>query len=220
MKNAVSHPAKYTDSFIPKFAELLNGRDSVLDPFAGVGKLALIKDFGFSGKVICNELEPEWVESSEYDVDEWHIGDAAKMDWCKSGSIEAICTSPTYGNRMADHHNAKDDSRRITYTHYLGRQLNPENTGKMQWGDNYRNKHAQVYLECKRVLSSEGIIIINISNHIRNGIEVDVVGWHKSALLELGFIIIGEEKIETQRMKFGKNSNARVASESIIVFKT
>ena len=55
----VKHPATYTNSFIPVFAELLNGCDTVLDIFAGVGKLAMIKEHGFIGKVVCNELERE-----------------------------------------------------------------------------------------------------------------------------------------------------------------
>ena len=79
MSPSVKHPAKYTDSFIPKFSELLKYCSNVLDPFGGVGKLALIKDYGFSGKVVCNEIEHEWVNTSEYDVDEWCIGDAANL---------------------------------------------------------------------------------------------------------------------------------------------
>ena len=52
--SSVKHPATYTESFIPKFAELLFGCANVLDPFGGVGKLALIKEHGFTGKVVCN----------------------------------------------------------------------------------------------------------------------------------------------------------------------
>ena len=40
-------------------------------------------------------------------VDEVHIGDAEHMDWALYGQFCAICTSPTYGNRMADHHNLR-----------------------------------------------------------------------------------------------------------------
>jgi len=75
----IKHPATYTNSFIPKFAELLIGCDNVLDIFGGVGKLAMIKEHGFTGKVIYNELEREWAETSPHNVDEWHIGDAANM---------------------------------------------------------------------------------------------------------------------------------------------
>jgi tRNA G10 N-methylase Trm11 len=132
--NTVKHPATYTNCFIPKFAELLNGCKNVLDPFAGTGKIALIKNHGYNGLVVCNEIEPEWAETSQYKVDEWHIGDAANMSWAADKSFDAICTSPTYGNRMADHFDAKDSSHRITYRHYIGRPLNNNNTGKMQWG--------------------------------------------------------------------------------------
>ena len=34
--SSVKHPATYTESFIPKFAELLFGCANVLDPFGGV----------------------------------------------------------------------------------------------------------------------------------------------------------------------------------------
>ena len=126
-------PAKYTDSFMPIFAKLLKDSPNVLDPMAGTGKLALIKNMGYVGKVICNEIEKEWVCDC-YPVDEWHFGDAACMNWLDDNSISAVCTSPTYGNRMADHFNAKDTSRRMTYKHRLGRDLDERNTGRMQWG--------------------------------------------------------------------------------------
>lgn len=215
----VNHPAKYSDQFIPIFAELLKGRENVLDPFAGTGKLALIKSYGFAGKVICNELEKEWAESSIYPVDQWFISDAANMAWAPNESVDAICTSPTYGNRMADHFDAKDNSKRITYRHVLGRPLNEHNTGRMQWGDGYRNKHIEVYTECMRVLKPSGLLIINISDHIRKGEIIPVTDWHREAIMDLGFTFREELKIETQRMGFGRNSGLRVNYESILVFE-
>lgn len=214
----MKHPAKYTDTFIPIFSEILNNCDVVLDPFAGTGKLALIKDHGFKGKVICNELEPEWTKSADYDVDEWRVGDAAKMDWAEDNSIDAICTSPTYGNRMADHFNAKDGSKRITYRHFLGRPLDESNTGRMQWGEKYRKKHVEVYKECIRVLKNNGKMVVNISDHIRAGEQIPVVDWHKNTLIELGMKLVDEIKINTPRMGFGANAKARVEHEFILVF--
>lgn len=215
----VSHPAVYTDLFIPKFAEILAGMGNVLDIFAGTGKIAKIKEHGFGGKIICNEIEPEWAVCSRFPVDEWHIGDAANMTWAKTESIESICTSPTYGNRMADHFNAKDNSRRITYRHTLGRELNRQNTGRMQWGESYRKKHIEVYGECIRVLKPNGLMIVNVSNHIRAGSEIMVVDWHKDALCASGFTFINQIEIETPRMKFGQNHKTRVSTESILVYK-
>lgn len=217
--SSVKHPATYTESFIPKFAELLFGCTNVLDPFGGVGKLALIKQHGFTGKVVCNELEREWAETGKYDVDEWHIGDAANMGWAASNSFDAICTSPTYGNRMADHHNAKDASKRITYRHCLGRPLDDNNTGKMQWGEKYRQKHIEIYSECLRVLKPNGLMIVNVSDHIRKAQVVNVVEWHKETLTIFGMKLIDEIKIETPRMGFGQNAKSRVQHECILVFR-
>lgn len=216
--SSVKHPAKYTDSFIPIFAELLNGCNNVLDPFGGVGKLALIKKFGFNGKVVCNEIEAEWAETSEYDVDEWSIGDAANLRFANH-EFDAICTSPTYGNRMADHFEAKDGSKRITYRHFLGRPLDKNNTGRMQWGEKYRQKHIDVYKECLRVLKPSGLMVVNVSDHIRKGQVVAVVEWHKQTLLDFGMKLIDEIKIETPRMGFGQNAKSRVQHECILVFR-
>ncbi len=211
------HPAVYSDPMLPIFADLLQGVPSVLDPFAGTGKLARIKLHGFSGRVICNEIEPEWAHQSEEDVDQWIIGDAQSLP-LQDSSVGAICTSPTYGNRMADSHNARDASRRITYTHCLGRTLNPHNSGQMQWGDKYRDLHQVVYSECYRVVMDGGFMIVNISNHIRKGVEVDVTKWHIESAISKGFILAEHLTIPTRRMRFGANGTKRAAVESILVF--
>lgn len=130
----VRHPAKYSDKFIPIFAELLKGRRKVLDPMAGTGKIGLIKDYGFEGVVYANDLEFEWImQAKDNKCDVISMYDAGNTKF-EDEEFDGICTSPTYGNRMADHHNARDGSKRNTYTHAIGRQLHKENTGKMQWG--------------------------------------------------------------------------------------
>lgn len=221
----VKHPAKYTDAFIPIFADLLKGREVVLDPFAGTGKISLIKNFGFSGKIICNEIEKDFadIEKNNFTlfgslVDEWHIGDAEKMTFLKDCSVDAVCTSPTYGNRMADHFNAKNGSKYITYTHCIGHKLKDGNTGKMQFGEEYKGKHQRIYKELNRVLKIGGLFICNVSNFIKNSEEVDVVGFHKVAIQDTGFLLVEERKIKTPRMGFGANREKRVKEESILVF--
>jgi len=213
------HPAVFSDEFIPIFAKLLQEHTKVLDPFAGTGKIAAIKEYGFKGTVTCNEIEPEWANTELYPVDEWHVGDAAHMSWAEDESYDAICTSPTYGNRMADHHNARDTSKRITYRHVLGRELNVENTGRMQWGPLYRNKHVEIYVECLRLLKRGGIIILNVSNHIRKGVLISVADWHKDVLTTLKMEFIGRIEIKTKRMRFGSNSRLRPYVEYILIFR-
>jgi hypothetical protein len=217
-KKETRHPAKYTDKFIPIFAEMLKGRINVLDPFAGTCKISEIKKYGFEGKIFCNELEPEWAEIGLGKVDSINVGDAEFLPY-RDGFFESVCTSPTYGNRMADHHEAKDDSRRNTYRHAIGRPLSDENTGRTQWGNQYRDKHYRVWLEIHRVLADDGILILNVKNHIRKGEEVDVCGWHKETLLKIGFNLVEELDIEVTGLGFGTNADKRVPFEKIYVFK-
>ena len=222
-KTAPTHPAKYTDSFIPIFARLLKGCDVVLDPFGGTGKINRIKAFGFSGKIICNEIEPDFAKLEDKDcicfVDKWNIGDAEKMDFLNDKSVDAICTSPTYGNRMADHFKTNSNRKYMTYTHCIGHDLNDGNTGKMQYGEAYREKHLKIYKECSRVCKDGGKFICNVSNFIRGGVEIDVVSFHKEALQFNGFKIIETISIPTRRMGFGQNREQRVQHEEIMVFE-
>lgn len=219
-KKEIRHPAKFSDALFPQMAEMLDECNcgKVLDPFAGTGKIGLIKTFGFNGTIYANELEPEWLEDNKYDCDYLTFQDAEKISYPKE-YFDAICTSPTYGNRMADCHNAKDGSKRITYTHCLGRNLNNENTGKMQFGSNYKNKHIKIYKHLFDVLKDGGCFILNIKNHIRGGKEIDVVDFHKSAMEEAGFIEEQDIKIEVPCMGFGQNRNARVPYEHLIKFR-
>lgn len=218
MVTSVKHPAKYTDTLIPIFVDLLRDCPNVLDPMAGTGKIGQIKEHGYKGYVVCNELEPEWITPTPPGVDEVHIGDAEHMDWALDGQFCAICTSPTYGNRMADHHNARDGSRRNTYRHTLGRPLSPGNTGMMQWGKEYRQKHVFIWIECKRVLRPDGLMIVNVSDHIRKGQVVRVVDWHVKAITSIGLLLIDKIPVETPRLRFGANSDVRVSAEWILVF--
>jgi len=214
----IKHPAKYNDAFLPIFAQYLQEYVKVLDPMAGTGKIAQIRQFGWNGHLICNEIEPEW-RNNLYLIDEWHFDDASNLSWCEDSSIDAICTSPTYGNRMADHHHAKDTSHRITYTHYLGHDLNEENTGKMQWGEQYRQKHLAIWKECYRILRNQGLFILNISNHIRKGKMINVCKWHTQICKDLNFHLMKELRIQTPRSRYGENYEKRVTSEKILIFQ-
>lgn len=214
------HPAKYTDSFIPVFAEILirEGAKNVLDPFAGTGKIGQVKCFGFGGVVYANEIEPEWIRPNSYGCDVITTADAELLAF-DGLQFDAICTSPTYGNRMADHHNAKDGSKRLTYTHCLGRQLADCNTGKMQWGREYMDKHTRIYRNLTGLLRPGGVFILNISNHIRNGKEVDVCSFHVQELQAAGMQLVERRYITTPRMRYGRNGQVRVREEQICIMR-
>lgn len=215
-----SHPAKYTDALLPVFARILreHGAQSVLDPMAGVGKIGLLRDYGFSGRIAANEIEPEWAAQAPAHV-EMHVGDAANMTWARDGEFDAIVTSPTYANRMADHHNARDGSRRYTYRHMLGRPLHPANTGKLQWGEAYREAHRRIWKECIRVLKPGGIMVVNVKNHIRRGEIVRVSEWHAEELQRQGLRLIERVRVECPGLRNGANARLRVDHEDVWVFR-
>lgn len=209
------HPARYSRGMLKIFASYLQDGWRVLDPLAGTGKAGRLKHFGKEITVVCNELEPEW--ALEDSVDEWHYGDAAHMDWAIDGEFDALVFSPVYGNRMSDTYT--DHTKRITYRAGLGRPLHPENTGQLQWGEKYRVKHLAIYNECVRVLRAGGLMLCNVSNHIRDGVEVPVAPWHLACLRELGLALVQTHEIETPRVRLGKNYDKRVGCEYIFVLR-
>jgi tRNA G10 N-methylase Trm11 len=207
----VKHPAKYTDVLLPVFESILNAYKCklVLDPFAGTGKI-----HSLPFETVGVEIEPEWAKLNKKTI----CADATYLPF-NTYTFDAVCTSPTYGNRMADHHNAKDNSKRLTYTHVLGRQLHKNNTGKMQWGEQYRSVHLKAWQEVNRVLKPSGIFILNVSDHIRKGEVQLVTDFHIKSILNEGFDLIEHQKIVTPRLGFGQNRTKRVNYESIITFK-
>lgn len=206
-----AHPAKFTDSILEAMRPYLNGK--VLDPFAGTGKLRYVYPEAY-----LNELEPEWANQAPITMERVTVGDARSLDY-PDEFFDVIATSPCYGNRMADHHNARDASKRITYTHSLGRKLTPGNAGELQWGEAYCIFHAKAWLECKRVLRVGGLFLLNISDHIRSGAIANVTEWHLLFLQSIGFHLVRHIKINTPRMRRGANYHLRVDYESLLVME-
>ena len=214
----MKHPAKYTDCFFEIFAEMLQSASNVLDPFAGTGKIGKLKEFGFKGAIYANEIEAEWLAENEYNCDVITFCDAEFLQY-PDGFFDAICTSPTYGNRMADHHISKDGSKRNTYTHCIGRQLSDGNTGKMQWGSEYMEKHDRIYKHLASLVKNGGLFVCNVKNHIRKGKEIDVKSFHEESLKKSGFQKTKEIFVESKGNGFGANADKRTTGEYIMVFQ-
>lgn len=211
---APAHPAKYTDAFLVAFVDALRGSKRVLDPFGGTGKIFLLNRWLPDLQIEAVEIEPEWAALNPRTT----LGNALALPW-PDGYFDAICTSPTYGNRMADHHDARDDSPRNTYTHTLGRTLHPDNGGAMQWGDKYRDFHRKAWTEARRVLQPGGRFVLNIKDHIRGGVVQPVTKWHIDTLDDLGFREVWHRKIAAPSMGYGANGTVRVPYESVILLE-
>lgn len=208
----VAHPAKFTDSILDAVRPFLPGVGTVLDPFAGTGKVHLLATPTL--RTVGVEIEPEWATMHPSTV----VGNALALPF-GDNTFDAIVTSPTYGNRMADHHEARDGSKRMTYRHTLGRKLHEANSGAMQWGREYKEFHLATWREALRVLRPGGTFVLNCSDHVRKGEVQRVTMWHWQALWTFGLRTVAVRKVATPRMRYGQNGNTRVAHEWVIVMR-
>ena len=237
------HPAMFSRELIRPLADTIRGRASVVDPFAGTGRIHAIAQEAGVPRSVGIELEPEWANAEIFTGPERAqiVGDSlVVLPTLGLASFEAVLTSPAYGNRMADKHEAKDTckackgsgvsghreckicrglglSRRNTYRHRLGRALSDNNGGGMQWGPEYRDLHRAIWTASVAALAPGGVFVVNCSNHIRMGELVDVCAWHSDTLIELGLTLEQTIEVETRRQRHGANGHVRVAGELIIV---
>jgi tRNA G10 N-methylase Trm11 len=208
-----AHPAKYTDVLLPTMAKMLQGRRRILDPFGGTGKVFLLEHWLGNVDIQAVEIEPEWAARNPRTT----LGNALHLPW-PDNTFDAICTSPTYGNRMADRYSSTDPSERMTYAALLERQLHPDNSGAMQWGERYWRFHTDAWKEARRVLVEGGLFVLNIKDHIRAGKLMPVTDWHAGCLRTLGFRLVEHVEIDTPAMRYGRNGELRVPYESVILF--
>lgn len=228
----VLHPAKYSKALMPFFQSIIDsyGYDSddpidVLDPFAGTGRIHDLASLWVQTWGV--EIEEPWADLHDRTM----CGDSTQLHkWFPPLSFDMIITSPTYGNRFADHHVPRNEAKLWTrrgYTYDLRamtgepeRQLEPNNTGKLMFSSpKYKKLHQEVYAQCHRVLRQGGWFVLNVSDSIFKGEIVPVAAWHRDVLIELGLRVIAEYDVPTPRLRMGRNESARVECEKIFVLE-
>lgn len=257
----VKHPAKFSQPILDAIRRVLPVYCPtgplvpavVLDPFAGVGRVHELRADGY--RTIGVELEPEWSGQGDGTL----VGDSRRLrqvlanapgtPWDNASQqvlVDAIVTSPCYGNRMADTYAGESvcptckgigrvealaelegdqvacgtkacercegsgqiaPTTRHTYRLYLGRELTDGNAGGLQWGDEYRQLHRQVWRECTKVLRPGGVLLLNISDHVRDDLPQPVTMWHSTTLTEYGFRLLAWTPIRTKRNKMGSDGS-------------
>lgn len=221
----ISHPARYSQALLDEFRSILKHYDipegAILDPFAGTGRIHELQDDGWD--TVGVEIEKEYAGMHPNTV----LGSALNLPFDPE-TFAAIVTSPTYGNRLADSHNASDPERRRSYTHDLGRELHAENSGTLHWrtptgrgaagSEAYRTFHEKAWREAVLVLRPGGLFVLNCCDHIREGLTQPVTAWHCWMLGRLGLDYVESRSVATQKLRQGDNASLR-HQEQIHVFR-
>ena len=226
----VKHNAKFSRNITDEITSIVRGIEykvpilRVLDPMGGVGGI-------FDLHAVDNlaidmvEIEHEWAVSAtthplaDPDMDNVYNADFLTWEPAAYWLYDIIVTSPTYGNRMADHHEAKDGSKRNTYRHTLGRQLTEGSSAGMQWSEEYRDFHHAAWLKVWDLLAPGGYFIVNVKDHIRKGQRQPVSLWHRELLKGLGFELVDTRHLAVRGNRQGQNSALRVDNEQVYVFR-
>jgi hypothetical protein len=208
------HPAKYSAPILDVLDRLVQAEGAehrrreraagrhprpleVFDVMAGVGR---IHELARANHVLTVgiEIEPEWAGLHPgticADCRQWigRPGHAERAD--------VVATSPDYGNRFADHHEARDGSRRHSYRHDLGRMPTEGSTTVLPYGHRYCEAHASIVRAVDRLVRPGGLVLWNVSNFYRGDELVGVVEFHRGLWLAQGYRHDGpDRKVATKR---------------------
>ena len=233
------HPAKFNDDILSVIVQMCHefNLKVVWDPFGGIGGIHKLPP---AFQTYASEIEPEWAAESArwghstvadfFEIETWHdlrempfwFGDRSHAIGTSGVVPDAIITSPTYGNRMADKHTQSkaDTSKRLTYRHRLGRKLSDNNSGGLQWGDAYRDFHQRAWNHAYKLLSPGAFLIINVKDHYRNGALQMVSRWHEQMCRDIGFHHVSTVKVPVKGMGFGANQQThKVRYENVFAFQ-
>jgi len=240
------HPATFPVRAQKLMADIANnlGVTDVLDIFGGIGNIGGMKKYGYKGKISANEIEPKWggvstiVEQKRRGVDISTIGDSRHLK-NKDNSVQAIFTSPTYGNLMG----LKSPSKKDSYQAFAGGKLEKGNTGGEVWGPKYEQLHREVYDEAFRVVRPGGYFVLNMKDKPitatsqknrwipKKGSTVFVednimkaTDWHVKALEDAGFKTVDRMTFDEPNIikgsgtqKFGRKFS--VGYEDVVVLQ-
>lgn len=218
------NPAPFSANILQFIANsgLLPHAGIILDPFAGIGRVHQLATVSL--RTVGIEIEPEWAAAHPNTI----CGNALALPF-EPESFDGAVTSPVYGNRFSDSHNAKDGTLRRSYTHDLRRttqdperKLHPDNAGTLYaWQAKYWKFHVRAWGEVLRVLKPGAPFILNVSDFYRTTQShgrkrLPVARTHARTCVELGFELVRAYPIETPRMRFGENHESRAPFEYVL----
>jgi hypothetical protein len=69
------------------------------------------------------------------------------------------------------------------------------------------------------VLAPGGTFVLNIKDHIRDGVKQEVAAWHLDTLIRLGLQLVALDVIPTRGLMSGENADVRACAEIVATFK-
>lgn len=113
------HPAKWSLPLLGAIRDLVEvyhpDVGTALDPFCGVGLDRLGAALPEGWQTVGVELEPAWADSHPRVT----VGDSRDLVGLGFAGLDAVISSPCYGNRMADSHEARERCSHCRGTGYV-----------------------------------------------------------------------------------------------------
>jgi len=222
------HPARFRPHHLvvagELLAELLPGPVAgeavrVLDPMCGTGW----ELHDWATNPFRSAERPPIVDLSLFDVTEWadrvsyvQRGDARDLPLA-ADTVDAVVTSPPWGNRMADAMST-DGDQRVTYSDRRGSPADAHDISGMQWGEKYREHIGAVVAELDRVCTPRAPIIWNIADHYRAGKLQQVTGWTVDMFGGLGWHIAALRTLPAKGVGGVQHQGSRAGIELMLGF--
>lgn len=219
------HPAKFSDPILDAMGRLVRaevrraqGRRPhgaldpmvLLDPLAGVGRIHQLAWPGRLDTIGC-EIQARWAACHSRTL---CVDAMVFLAWCARHGItfDIVASSPTYGNRLSDHHDARDGSTRRSYRHDYGEPLADNNSGQFPWGTKYRTFHVELFRLLYAVTAPGGLVLWNTSYIPKNGQLIGVTEFHRGVALAVGYTEAAHDIRVTTKRLMGVGVTAKQAA--------
>lgn len=216
----------------------------IVDPFAGLGDR--LREFG-RADVFGIEIEPEWsaVASEVRQGDALNPDDypalvgAIVTSPCYGNRMADQYLGPTcpdcqgsgtvpvsdlgsdgYDRCEVCNGTGRDGRGRYGYAISLGRKVSDGSAAGLQWGDKYRLFHHEwLGVIASRMAPGPRRLVLNMSDHYRDGERQYVTSWWAMAARRLGFELVSADRVNTPRMGHGQNMQTKAPEgELLMVF--
>ena len=229
-RSTAVHPCPWPTEALREIAHVIN--DLTTGPFGGPPSLHLVDPMAGSGSIyrLVDEAmltDPRWtitateIEPAFAACDPRVAVEDATIALRRTGrgqrAPDAIVTSPPYGNRMADAYipPASDTSTRFTYAVSLGQVPVDGSAAALGWGPAYRGAMAAIYAAIASAASPDTIVIIDMADHVCDGVVESVTDWTSRHLQAIGLRQIQRLAYRTRRIRY----HGLPVADSLLVYR-